>query len=159
MSEKPPAHAPAPSERCACPGPSTTEPPIINNYGGVRTVLCGQCGHYEHTGPCGRVQSTMPVPDKPPAPAPAPSGVLTPKSEGEHLVSRAAKTAIGTACCSSCGTHLDKHDYAFFRIGRLRSEIELAIRLLNQNVSPARVIRELEQVLMDTMSDYRPSKR
>ena len=62
-------------------------------------------------------------------------------------------------CCTSCGTHLDKHDYAFFRIGRLRSEIELTIRLLKQGVSAQRVIRELEQVLMDTMSNYRPSKR
>jgi hypothetical protein len=66
---------------------------------------------------------------------------------------------LPSACCTECGTHLDKHDYAFFRIGRLRAEVELAMRLLNLGVSREAVVRGLEQVLMDTMSDYRPASR
>ena len=66
---------------------------------------------------------------------------------------------LPSACCTFCRTHLDKHDYAFFRIGLLRGEITLAIRLLKQTCSSSSVISVLEQALMDTMSDYRPASR
>jgi hypothetical protein len=63
---------------------------------------------------------------------------------------------VSRSSCTSCGTDLEKHDYAFFRIGRLRAEIEVAIRLLKQNVTPSSVIRELDRALFDTRFDYRP---
>lgn len=66
---------------------------------------------------------------------------------------------VGPSSCTSCGTDLDKHDYAFYRIGLLRAEIKVAIRLLGLPVTPGAIARELENVLLETRFDYRPKSR
>lgn len=66
---------------------------------------------------------------------------------------------VSRSSCRECGTDLEKHDYAFFRIGQLRSEIEIAINLLRRDVTPTLVARELERALFATRFDYPAQRR